>query len=246
MIGHIGFISSMTVTPDGKKIISGSHDGTIKIWSVKNFEEIDSVTRGVNGLVDSIISIAIFPSGKKLVCSFADDTIRVLEIEAREIRFETNPRDYQLYSVTSEEGILVIADKSLGFLEIVDIEKHKKIGEVTREESVEILSLITIKNGKKIVSGYSDGDILVHDIETRNEFFLHGKINKISLLTGNFKGSNIVTASNEGLIELWDIDNRYATNQFLEKGISALAISEKDTVIAGDVFGRVHFLRIEQ
>ena len=37
--GHTGWIFSVAFSPDGKRIVSGSWDGTVKIWDVSLFDK---------------------------------------------------------------------------------------------------------------------------------------------------------------------------------------------------------------
>jgi WD40 repeat protein len=42
--GHTDFISSVSFSPDGKQIVSGSHDHTVKVWDVTMSETVWNAT----------------------------------------------------------------------------------------------------------------------------------------------------------------------------------------------------------
>jgi WD40 repeat protein len=64
------------MTLDGKKIISGSYDKTIRIWNIEALKEEDIL----EGHSDSVSSVSISPDGKKLISGSYDKTIRIWDI----------------------------------------------------------------------------------------------------------------------------------------------------------------------
>ena len=40
LTGHSGDVTSVAYSPDGKHIVSGSRDGTVKIWDAQSGEEV--------------------------------------------------------------------------------------------------------------------------------------------------------------------------------------------------------------
>ena len=63
LIGHKAGVSSLIISPDGQKLISGSLDNTIKIWNLKSGEELRSFPPQ-SSIVESI---ALSPDGQTLI-----------------------------------------------------------------------------------------------------------------------------------------------------------------------------------
>ena len=75
-LGHTGSVNSIAITPDGKYVVSGSCDGTIKLWDINSGKEI----RSLEGHSDRVDFIAITPDGKHIVSGRKDNTIKLWDI----------------------------------------------------------------------------------------------------------------------------------------------------------------------
>jgi WD40 repeat protein len=73
-IGHTDSITCMRYSPNGRQIISGSFDKTIRIWDA---ETGAAVGKPLEGHTDSIRSIAYSPNGQHIISASADSTIRI-------------------------------------------------------------------------------------------------------------------------------------------------------------------------
>jgi WD40 repeat protein len=71
--GHTDYLWCMAYSPDGKRIVSGGQDQTLRVWDALTGEELLVIT----GHSRRVASVAISPDGKRIVSSSDDDTLRV-------------------------------------------------------------------------------------------------------------------------------------------------------------------------
>ena len=92
LIGHTGGINSCAFSFDGKQIVSGSSDNTLKIWNAETGKEIRSFTTGHTNLINSSF---FSPDGKWIVSGSYDKTLKIWDAETgKEIRTLTGHSDF--------------------------------------------------------------------------------------------------------------------------------------------------------
>jgi WD40 repeat protein len=75
--GHSNSVHSVSFSPDGKTLASGSWDSTIKLWNVETRTKI----RTLSGSSFDYHSVSFSPDGKTLVSGTSDNTIKLWNIE---------------------------------------------------------------------------------------------------------------------------------------------------------------------
>ena len=70
--GHTDKVTSIAFSPDGKRIVSGSHNKSVQVWDVSTGE-----LKVLNGHTDKVTSVAFSPDGKQIVSGSNDNSIRV-------------------------------------------------------------------------------------------------------------------------------------------------------------------------
>jgi hypothetical protein len=91
MTGHANELTSVAVTPDGRRVVSASHDRTARAWDTSTGREVARFT-GHNNVV---WGVAISPDGRTAATAGADKSVRLWEVETgREVgRFDGHTND---------------------------------------------------------------------------------------------------------------------------------------------------------
>jgi len=98
-------VISVSFSPDGKTLVSGSRDKTIKLWNVKTGKEI----RTLKGHNSRVRSVNFSPDGKTLVSGSNDKTIKLWNVETgQEIRTLKGHTDIINNAVFSPDGNYIL------------------------------------------------------------------------------------------------------------------------------------------
>ena len=76
--GHTGWVRAVAVSPDGRLIVSGSDDRTVKVWDLENGHLLGSL----EGHTGQVTAVAVSLDGRWIASGSVDHTIRAWEVES--------------------------------------------------------------------------------------------------------------------------------------------------------------------
>jgi WD40 repeat protein len=75
--GHGHSVTGCAVTPDGRRMVSASEDGTLKIWEVQTGRQLATL----EGHEASVTGCAVTPDGRHVVSASRDRTLKIWEVQ---------------------------------------------------------------------------------------------------------------------------------------------------------------------
>jgi WD40 repeat protein len=127
--GNTNTISSVAFSPDGQRIASASHDGTISLWNSATGEVIAGPSTGHS---DHVISVAFSPDGKRLTSASDDQTIRMWDVTTWECVLEAGSP-----TGPTESGLSVPSSSSSDRQPITSVSQALTIRVKGRTDSIE-------------------------------------------------------------------------------------------------------------
>jgi len=66
-------VNSVAFSPDGSRVVSGSNDKTVQVWSAT----IGKIEAELKGHTDRVDSVAFSQNGSRVVSGSSDETVRI-------------------------------------------------------------------------------------------------------------------------------------------------------------------------
>jgi len=78
LTGHNHFVSSLSISSDGKKVLSGSWDKTLRYWDLATYK-----SRSLVGHTKDVLCCYIHPNNRILYSGSMDRTVKIWNVEAK-------------------------------------------------------------------------------------------------------------------------------------------------------------------
>lgn len=253
--GGYNGIKAIAVTPDGQKFVStfvsgeGSYKG-VQIWNFHNTKKLFGNCRAEK----EVETVAITPDSKYIVSGIYN-SVMIWDLESQTIFRELYDTDLRPITsvVITPDGKYIIAGTVGNLLFIWDFKSGKKIkviellnkwnGHDSRES---ITTIAVTPNSQQLISASTDKSMRLWDIPQGTElknFSIHSS--SANAVVVNPSGELAISAGYD--IKVWHLQTGKIVASFsVESSVQSCAVtSDGLTIVAGELSGRVHFLRLE-
>ncbi|MCG9126215.1 WD40 repeat domain-containing protein [Candidatus Poribacteria bacterium] len=216
--GHHRFAHCITLSPDGARIATGSHDG-VRLWDVTSGEFIQSY----EGHTDSIHGVAFSPDGTKIAGGSWDGRTHSWSIDSRihselERKNDSQPSsadnsgyiyrtDYVTSVVFSPDGKTIASSINENEIRLWNALSGKLIRKFEGHSDI-IYSLAISPDGNTIASGSKDKSVRLWDLNTgEHKSTLLGHTAMVCSVAFSPDGKTLVSGTWYGeTVRLWNVN----------------------------------------
>ncbi len=149
LIGHAEAVTSVAMSPDGSRIVTGSFDDTAKVWDARTFAELATL----KGHGNSVYSVAVSPDGSRIVTGSGDNTAKVWDARTFAELVTLKGHGDQVTSVAvSADGSRIVTGSGDGTAQVWDAATFAELAALMGHDG-NVYSVAASADGSLIVSG---------------------------------------------------------------------------------------------
>lgn len=202
--GHKELVYSVNFSPDGKHLVSGAFDKSLKLWDVATAKELKSYS-GPSGHTDLVLTTAFSPDGRLIASGAKDNSVKLWDMP-----ISGAYRSYAGASapVTSQaltpDGTKLVAGLEDGNVKIWNTSDGKE--QATLKQKSKVVSLAISANGQWLAVGEASGAINVYQLsDNKLVGQLPAHTNEVRGLGFHPNNQLLFSAGQDGLVKVWNV-----------------------------------------
>lgn len=199
---HDGEVTALNFSILGKRLVSGGADKKVKVWNVADGKLINTIDAH-----DSAV-IGVFDAGEMMVSGAADGSVKIWSPDGQQVieiptghtgglkAMSGNAKEQMLYTAGADGKIKYWSRGGQG--------------EFDGEQGSAITALYTTPDGKKVISGGSNGKVKIWDAEAHKALITIDDANTggVLAIVVTPDGKMIATGGADKKIKIWTADGK--------------------------------------
>ncbi|KAG9095501.1 hypothetical protein FS749_010340 [Ceratobasidium sp. UAMH 11750] len=200
-------VLSVAVSPDSRRIVSGSYDGTVRIWDA---ETGDPVLEPLKGHTGAVYSVAFSPNGRWIASGSNDMTIRIWDAETGEARLDPlRGHSALIWSVAiSLDGCRIVSGSSDKTVRVWDAETGYPALEPLEGHTGSVYSVTFSPDSQWIISGSDDRTLRIWDAQTGAAVCepMKGHSGPVMSVVFSLDSRRVASCSIDTTVRIWDVE----------------------------------------
>jgi len=204
LTGHEGAVTSVAYSPDGKYLLTGGEDQTLKLWDAATGKEILTYV----GHRGAVTSIAFSPDGNLAVSGSSDGTLRLWDVASGHQVQATAGLGWKITSVAfSPNGRIVASAADDNQVKLWQLPNVLPVRSLTGH-GWRVTSVAFSPDGNFSLSGSEDDSVKLWDVTKGEEVrsFRNGLAN-VTCVAFSPDGHFGLSGGRDKLVKVWNLDN---------------------------------------
>jgi WD40 repeat protein len=209
LIGHNGAVTSVALSPDGRRIVTGSDDNTARVWRASRMTRATTATV-LKGHRGAVTSAAFSPDGRRVATGSEDRTVRIWDLSRTD--YAPTMLEGHRGGVTSvafsPDGRWLVTGSQDTTVRLWDLSGAAPVAKtLLRGHRRGVTSVAFSPNGKQVVTGSDDNTARIWDVrnETPASTVLRGHRGGVTSVAFSPEGERVATGSRDATARVWDL-----------------------------------------
>jgi serine/threonine protein kinase len=201
--GHTGPVWSVAFAPDGRTLVSGGDDGTLRFWDVAQGKEVARVLAHVS----SVYAVAFGPAGRYLASGSDNGVLKLWSAADRRELLAYHHGSGIRGVATSPDGKTVAVGGTDQHVELIDVDSGKVRLTLTGHGST-VVALAFRPDGAELATSDTGGTVKFWDVATGAErmSFAGDPLGVRSLAFAPDGATLAAACSGDRAVRLWDVE----------------------------------------
>jgi WD40 repeat protein len=194
-------VRSLAVARDGTKVVSGSWDGTVRVWDAATGKEWRRFGGG------GLSSVAFSPDGRLVAAGDMAKSLALWDLETRKLRWRLPDQENSVMGIRFAPDGRTVAAVSGGSIWLWDVATGKEVRRIVGPDKG-IYCIDLSPDGKLLAGGCEDRTVHVWDVATGKETHcLKGHLDHTFSVAFSPDGKLLASGGGDGdrTVRLWDL-----------------------------------------
>ena len=221
--GHTGVVSCLSISADGRHVLSGSWDKTLRLWDAHTGESI----REFSGHTEGIGGIALSPDGSRAASGaghvYRDATLRIWDVDSAASLHQFKGHAHNIMAVAwAPNGEFLVTgslDNTIRHWQPQANPQMTLLGSVKQADNNrwagQVWAVAISPGSSRVLAGLRDHTMRLIDAQSGRQLLsLGGHTDQVRSVAFSQSGTQCLSGSLDGTVRLWDLNTGETHFQF--------------------------------